>query len=92
MRMHSRGAVPVAYPPSPGNERDLFMPKINAFLEVMQKVGASDLHLGAGSVPILRIHGALEKTRHKALNENEVRLLLFELLPDILIERLEKSW
>jgi len=67
------------------------MPKINAFLEVMQKVGASDLHLGAGSVPILRIHGALEKTRHKALNENEVRLLLFELLPDRLIERFEKT-
>jgi len=66
------------------------MPKVDAFLEVMHRVGASDLHLGAGSVPILRIHGTLEKTRHKALNENEVRLLLFELLTDRQIERFEE--
>ncbi len=66
------------------------MARIDGFLEVMHKVGASDLHLGAGSVPILRIHGTLEKTRHKILNDSELRLLLFELLPDRLIERFEE--
>jgi len=67
------------------------MAKIDAFLQVMHQVGASDLHIGAGSAPLLRIHGALERTRHKTLKENEVRLLLYELLPDRLIERFEQD-
>ncbi len=67
------------------------MAKIDAFLEVMQKVQASDLHIGNGSAPQLRIHGVLEKTKHKELSEEEVRLLLYELLTDSQIEDFEKT-
>ncbi len=66
------------------------MPKIDPILQVMANVGASDLHLGAGAPPLLRIHGSLEKTRHKALSEDEVRLLLYELMGDEQIQRFER--
>lgn len=66
------------------------MPKIDPILQVMANVGASDLHLGAGAPPLLRIHGALEKTRHKALSADEVRLLLYELMGDEQIQRFEQ--
>jgi twitching motility protein PilT len=67
------------------------MPKIDAFLRVMHEYDASDLHLADGSVPHLRIHGVLEKTRHRPLNKNEVELLLYELLTDTQIERFERN-
>ncbi len=66
------------------------MPRIDAFLEIMHKHGASDLHIGVGSEPVLRINGVLERTRHKILSQKEVNLLLYELLTDKQIEQLEK--
>ena len=66
------------------------MPRIDTFLNIMQDVQASDLHIGAGSVPLLRINGVLEKTKHKVLSEEEVRILLYELLTDKQIDHLEK--
>ena len=67
------------------------MPRIDAFLQIMSQVGASDLHIGDGSEPLVRINGLLEKTRHKALSIEEVRLLLYELLTDRQIERFEQT-
>jgi twitching motility protein PilT len=67
------------------------MPKIDAILQVMANVGASDLHIGAGASPLLRIHGVLEKTKHKALSGDETRLLLYELLSDDQIEKFERA-
>ncbi len=67
------------------------MPRIDAFLQIMSQVGASDLHIGDGSEPLVRINGLLEKTRHKALTVDEVRLLLYELLTDRQIERFEQA-
>jgi len=66
------------------------MPKIDAFLKVMENVGASDLHIGDGAPPLLRIHGTLEKTKHKDLSTEEIRLLLYELLTDKQIEQFER--
>ena len=66
------------------------MARIDAFLEIMQKSGASDLHLSTGAVPMLRINGELEKTRHRPLTGDEVRLLMYELLTDQQIERFEE--
>ncbi|MFQ5600997.1 MAG: type IV pilus twitching motility protein PilT [Candidatus Krumholzibacteriia bacterium] len=65
------------------------MPRIDAFLQVMQQYCASDLHIGDGAVPMLRIQGVLEKTKHKPLSMDEVRVLLYELLTDTQIERFE---
>ena len=66
------------------------MPRIDTFLQIMQDVGASDLHIGDGSEPLVRINGILEKTKHKVLSEEEVRILLYELLTDSQIEQFEK--
>lgn len=65
------------------------MARIDAFLEIMHRAGASDLHLSTGCIPMLRINGVLEKTRHRPLTGDEVRLLVYELLTDVQIERFE---
>jgi len=67
------------------------MPRIDAFLQIMSQVGASDLHIGDGSEPLVRINGVLEKTKHKSLSVEEVRLVLYELLTDRQIERFEET-
>jgi twitching motility protein PilT len=65
------------------------MARIDAFLQVMQKYGASDLHLCDGTEPLLRINGVLERTQHKPLSGDEVKVLVYELLTDAQIERFE---
>lgn len=67
------------------------MPRIDAFLEIMQEAGASDLHLSSTCVPMLRINGVLQKARHRALTAEEVRLLMYELLTDSQVQQLEKQ-
>ena len=67
------------------------MPKIDTFLRIMREEGASDLHLSTGSVPVLRINGALEEAEHRPLTGDEVRLLVYELLTDAQIEHFERQ-
>ncbi len=67
------------------------MPKIDPFLKIMHEHGASDLHIGDGSVPMLRINGVLEKTKHKILSVEEVKILLYELLTDTQINQFETA-
>ncbi len=67
------------------------MPKIDTFLRIMREEGASDLHLSTGSVPVLRINGALEEAEHRPLSGDEVRLLVYELLTDTQIEHFERT-
>ena len=65
------------------------MPKIDAFLKVMKEKGVSDLHLGAGIAPMLRINGVLERAEHRPLSQEELQILIYELLTDTQIEHLE---
>lgn len=67
------------------------MAKIDAFLRIMQENNASDLHIGADFEPMLRIHGVLEKTSHRVLTADEVKVLVYELLTDAQIDVLEKT-
>jgi len=67
------------------------MPKIDQLLEIVKSVNASDLHLAAGSEPIIRINGQLEKTRHRHLSNEDIRQLIYELLTDEQIRHFEKS-
>ncbi|MDP6336405.1 MAG: hypothetical protein QGI90_02340 [Nitrospinaceae bacterium] len=39
------------------------MAKIDAFFKLMNDQGASDPHLVAGSQPILRVHGDMERVK-----------------------------
>ena len=55
----------------------------------MHQAGASDLHLGDGHSPMLRLHGVLEPAKHRPLTVEEARILLYEMLSDPQIKELE---
>jgi twitching motility protein PilT len=67
------------------------MPRIDTFLKIMRENGASDLHIGDGYSPILRINGILEPAKHRILTVEEVKILLYEMLSDRQIEELESK-
>jgi twitching motility protein PilT len=69
----------------------LNMPRIDTFLRIMHEAGASDLHLGDGYSPMLRIHGTLEPAKHRVLTAEEVKILLYEMLADAQIRELEEN-
>ena len=67
------------------------MPRIDTFLKIMHQSGASDLHIGGGYSPILRMHGTLEPTKHRVLSADEVKILFYEMLSDAQIRELEDA-
>ncbi len=67
------------------------MAKIDTLLEVVKKAEASDLHLVPASVPMIRVEGQLEKTRHKRLTSESIQNLIYEILSDDQIRAFEKS-
>jgi len=67
------------------------MPKIDQLLAIVKKADATDLHLAAGSVPMIRAGGQLEKTSHKRLSSDAIRGLLFEVLTDKQIRQFEET-
>jgi twitching motility protein PilT len=67
------------------------MPKIDNLLEIVGSAKASDLHMVAGSVPVIRVDGQLEKTRHRVLSNKEIQQLVYEILTDEQIRHFEKS-
>ncbi len=67
------------------------MAKIDQLLKIIREAGASDLHLTVGSVPIIRVNGALEKTRSKTLTQEVIKQLIYEILTDAQIRAFEKS-
>ena len=67
------------------------MAKIDQLLEIVKKANASDLHLVAGSVPMIRKDGNLAKTRHKKLTADNIKLLIYEILTDTQIRHFEKT-
>ena len=67
------------------------MAKIDAFFKLMNEQGASDLHLVSGSQPILRVHGDMERIKYKALDNDELKAMLYEIAPENKIEVFEKT-
>lgn len=67
------------------------MAKIDQLLEIIKKADASDLHLNVGSVPIVRVHGRLEKTHSAKLTGEAIKQLVYEILSDTQIKQFEKS-
>ena len=65
------------------------MAKIDALLKLMIEHKASDLHVTAGSPPLLRINGELERIAYHALSDEEVKLLVYEITSQSGIEHLE---
>ena len=67
------------------------MAKIDAFFKLMNEQGASDLHLVAGSQPILRVHGDMERVKYKALENDELKAMLYEIAPENKIKVFEET-
>lgn len=57
----------------------------------MVKNGASDLHLTSGSIPSLRVNGEIEPLKYRALANNEVRALVYEILSQDQIKKFEEN-
>ena len=57
------------------------MAKIDTLFKLMNDQGASDLHLVAGSQPVLRVHGDMERVEYKALENDELKKMLYEITP-----------
>lgn len=67
------------------------MAKLDDLFRVMVKNGASDLHLTSGSIPSLRLHGDIQALNYRALNESEVRALIYEILTKEQIAKFEET-
>jgi twitching motility protein PilT len=67
------------------------MAKIDAFFELMDKVGASDLHLASGAQPILRVRGEMERVKFPPLENDELKAMLYEIAPEFKVKVFEET-
>ncbi|MFQ5673881.1 MAG: type IV pilus twitching motility protein PilT [Nitrospinales bacterium] len=67
------------------------MAKIDAFFKLMNEQGASDLHLVSGSQPILRVNGEMERVKYKAMENDELKAMLYEIAPEDKIKVFEET-
>lgn len=67
------------------------MAKIDRLLKLMIEKGASDLHLAAGQPPALRIDGRLWPIKLPALEDHELRGMLFEVAPEPQVSQFKKT-
>jgi twitching motility protein PilT len=67
------------------------MARLDAFFKLMFDSGASDLHIVAGSPPILRVHGELERIKYDILEEETLRGMLYEIAPEQKIKTFEET-
>ncbi len=67
------------------------MAKIDAFFNLMFEQKASDLHVSAGNSPMLRINGELHRVDFPPLENDELKLMLYEIAPDYKIKQYEET-
>jgi len=67
------------------------MAKIDAFFQLMNEQGASDLHLVAGQQPAVRIRGDMERVKYDVLTNDELRSMLYEITPEHKIKQFEET-
>src|ERR671930_652542 len=67
------------------------MAKLDAFFKLMVDQGASDLHLVSGSQPILRVSGELQRVRYPALENDDLKKMLYEVAPEQKIKQFEET-
>ncbi len=67
------------------------MAKIDAFFKLMHEQGASDLHLVAGSQPILRIRGDMERVKYDIMDNDLLRSMLYEITTEEKIKSFEET-
>ena len=67
------------------------MAKIDAFFNLMNETGASDLHLVSGSQPILRVNGDLERSKYDPLDSDDLKAMLYEITPEFKVKIFEET-
>src|SRR6266436_1396568 len=67
------------------------MAKIDAFFDLMDKEGASDLHLATGSQPILRVRGELERIKFPPFENDDLKSMLYEIAPEFKVKIFEET-
>jgi twitching motility protein PilT len=67
------------------------MAQIDAFFKMLHEHGGSDLHLSSGSQPMIRLHGELQRIKFKMLEHEELKSLLYEIVPERKIKEFEES-
>jgi len=67
------------------------MAQIDAFFKLMNDQKASDLHLAAGHLPVLRIRGELERIKYKVLDEDNLKAMLYEIAPEHKVKIFEET-
>ncbi|MRR15196.1 MAG: type IV pilus twitching motility protein PilT [Deltaproteobacteria bacterium] len=67
------------------------MAKIDAFFQLMHDQKASDLHLVSGQQPAIRIRGEIERIKYDILNNDSLKLLLYEITPEHKIKHFEET-
>lgn len=67
------------------------MAKIDAFFQLMNEQGASDLHLVAGQQPAVRIRGDMERIKYNVLTNDELRAMLYEITPEHKVKLFEET-
>ncbi len=67
------------------------MAQIDAFFKLMHEQGASDLHMVSGQQPILRIRGDMERIKYKALDNDSLKPLLYEIITEEKIKEFEET-
>ena len=60
-----------------------YMAQIDALFNLMFSEKASDLHLSSGNPPILRINGELTRVDAPPLQDDQLKVMLYEIAPDI---------
>lgn len=64
---------------------------LHQLLKASVKQGASDLHLTAGSPPVLRVNGAIVRVKSEELTADETRKLCYSILTDAQKSRFEAT-
>src|SRR5258706_1347673 len=67
------------------------MAKIDAFFNLMFEQKASDLHMAADNPPMLRINGELQRVDYPALDNDELKKMLYEIAPEYKIKVFEET-
>jgi twitching motility protein PilT len=58
------------------------MAQIDQFLKVMVEQKGSDLHLTTGSVPVMRVHGQMQRIKFRELTHKDMEALVYEIMDE----------
>jgi twitching motility protein PilT len=67
------------------------MAKIDALFNLLFEQKASDLHLSSGNPPILRINGELTRVDVPPLEDDQLKVMLYEIAPEYKIKVFEET-